>query len=211
MMHWIIWLAIGTFINTFIIITIVDVVLMDPLMPRISRRNHCCSFMVRKENRIDIQKGNSCSGYAIAYVLRHHDIAADGDDIYTKLPDKMANGYVYPKKVKKMFEEYGFHVAYCAGNLNALKNEVSKGNPVIVFIKVRRDRKWLHYVPVVGYDEENIFLAESLEELVNCSEETYNRKISNGDFKALWNTSMLKMPLYTHTFYTVSFPAYTHT
>ncbi len=176
-------------------------VLMGPLMLRISRRNRSSRFMVRKENHIDIQKGNSCSGYAIAYVLRHYDIPADGDDIYMKLPDKMANGYVYPKKVKKMFGEYGFRVTYCAGNLNALKNEVSKGNPVIVFIKVRRDRKWLHYVPVVGYDEENILLAESLEELVNCSEKTYNRKISNRDFKALWNTSMLKMPLYTHTFY----------
>jgi len=202
-MHWFIWLLIGTFINSFIITTIVDVVLMGFLILRLSKKTRISHFMVLKENRIDMQKGNSCSGYSTAYVLRHYDIPADGDDIYMKLPDKMANGYVYPNKVKKIFEKYGFHVTYCAGNLNALKNEVSKGNPVIVFIKVRRDRKWLHYVPVVGYDEDNLFLAESLEELVNCSEKTYNRKINNEDFKALWNTSMLKMPLYTHTFFCI--------
>lgn len=102
-----------------------------------------------------------------------------------------------------MFEEYEFYVTYCVGNLNALKREVCKGNPVIVFIKVRRDKKWLHFVPVVGYDKEHIFLAESLAEFVNCNEKVYNRTISQKDFLRLWNTSMLKMPLYTHTFYVI--------
>lgn len=203
-MNWLIWYVICTLINTFIIITIVDVILMGPLMFIFSKKNRISRFMVHKENRIDIQSGNSCAGYATAYVLRHYDIPADGDDIYMKMPDKMANGYVYPKEIKRMFEKYGFHVKYCAGNLNALKNEVSKGNPVIVLIKVRKGKKWLHYVPVVGYDEDSFYLAESFAESVNCGEKTYNRKVSNRDFKALWNTSLLKMPLYTHTFYRIS-------
>ena len=58
-------------------------------------------------------------------------------------------------------------------------------------------------MPVVGYDENHIFLAESLAECVNCNEKAYNRKLSNKDFLALWNTSMIKMPLYTHTFYVI--------
>ncbi len=48
--------------------------------------------MISKENRIDIQAGNSCSGYSIAYILRHYDILSDGDEIYKKLPNKMDNG-----------------------------------------------------------------------------------------------------------------------
>lgn len=159
--------------------------------------------MITKENCIDIQTGNSCSGYSIAYILRHYGISVNGDEIYAKLPNKMNNGYVYPKEVKRMLEKYGFHVKYCVGNLHVLRNEVSKGTPVIVFMKVREDKNWLHYVPVVGYDENNIFIAESLAELVNCNANTYNRKICNEDFKILWNTSMLKMPLYTHTFYCI--------
>lgn len=58
-------------------------------------------------------------------------------------------------------------------------------------------------MPVVGYDENNIFLAESLSELMNCNHEIYNRKLSYEEFERLWNTSMLKMPLYTHTFFVV--------
>ncbi len=199
-MGWFVW-SIGTLVNTLIIITLVDMILMGLFRLKLSRKSSISRFMISKENKIDIQKGNTCSGYSTAYVLRHYDMQADGEDIYSKMSNKMANGYVYPKEIKRMFEKYGFSVKYCAGNLNALKNEVSKGNPVIVFIKVRRGEKWLHYVPVVGYDEDNLFIAESLAELVNCNEKTYNRKISNANFKALWNTSMLKMPLYTHTFY----------
>ena len=40
---------------------------------------------------------------------------------------------------------------------------MQKGNPVIVMIRVQKDKDWLHYVPVVGFDEEHVFLAESVE------------------------------------------------
>ena len=203
-MEWLVWLVIGTFINTFIIINIVDIILMGSFKLKFSNKSKNSSFMIAKENRIDAQEGNSCSGYAIAYILRHYGISAHGNEIYSKLPHKMKNGYVYPKEVKRMLEKFGFHVKYCAGNLHALRNEVSKGNPVIVFMKVRKDKDWLHYVPVVGYDEDNIFMAESLAELVNCNENTHNRKVCIEDFKRLWNTSMLKMPLYTHTFFIIN-------
>ncbi len=92
---------------------------------------------------------------------------------------------------------------YCAGNINALKNEVSKGNPVIVMIRTYINKTWLHYVPVVGYDEQYVFIAESLEELVNCDEQYYNRKIEIKEFKKLWNTSMVKMPLFRNSYITI--------
>lgn len=60
---------------------------------------------------------------------------------------------------------------------------------------------------MVGYDENSIFIAESLAELVNCDENTYNRKICNEDFMVLWNTAMLNMPLYAHTFFCVNLKA----
>ena len=67
-------------------------------------------------------------------------------------------------------------------------------------IKIRPDKNWLHYVPVVGYDGQNIFVAESLAELSNCNEPHYNRRIPVKEFKKLWNTAMPKMPLYANTF-----------
>jgi len=40
------------------------------------------------------------------------------------MPDKIKDGRVYPKGIKKLLSQYGFKVKYCAGNINALKNEV---------------------------------------------------------------------------------------
>lgn len=139
----------------------------------------------------------------MAYLLRHYGIPATGSDIYTKMPDKMKNGCTYPKGIVNILQEYGFHAKYCSGNLKVLENEISKGNPVIVMIRVRKDKNWLHYVPVVGFDEKYIFIAESLSELVNYDGKLYNRRIEKGEFERLWNTSMIRQPLYKNTFFAV--------
>lgn len=119
------------------------------------------------------------------------------------MPNKMKDGCVYPKGIKDLLLQYGFTVKYCSGNINALKNEVGKANPVIVMIRTYADRKWLHYAPVVGYDGQHIFIAESLRELVNCEEKYYNRKITNEAFEKLWDTGMVKMPFYRNTYVVV--------
>lgn len=199
----IILLVIISVIIYFTITIIVDISLMGALSPKISLKCKINKFTIEKENRIDIQSGYKCSAFSSAYVLRHWDISADGNELYDIMPNKMKDGYVYPKGIQNLLPKYGFKVKYCTGNINALKNEVSKGNPVIVMMRIRADKNWLHYVPIVGYDEDNIFIAESLEELVNCDEKYYNRKIKIGEFKKLWNTGMVKMPFYKNTYMTV--------
>ena len=86
------------------------------------------------------------------------------------------------------------------GTIADLKKEIGNDVPVIVFIKVNRNKNYLHYVPVVGYDEENFYIAESLKELTNANGLLYNCKISIIEFKKLWNTSDLNMPLYKNTY-----------
>lgn len=71
---------------------------------------------------------------------------------------------VSPKGILNILSRYCLKVKYCAGNIAALKNEVGKGNPVIAMIRVLPDQNWLHFVPIVGYDEQYIFLAESMAE-----------------------------------------------
>ena len=188
--------------NYLVIATIVDCVLMGELHFQFSIKCRKKKFVITKTNRIDMQSGYKCSAFSSAYVLRHWDAEGNGDAIYEIIPNKMKDGCVYPKGIQKLLSQYGFKVKYCAGSIAALKNEVSAGNPVIVMIRIRPDKNWLHYVPVVGYDEQSIFVAESLEEFVNCNEQYYNRKIPVREFKKLWNTSMLKMPLYRNTYIT---------
>lgn len=191
-------------VNYFIITTIVDSVLMGALHFHFSVKCRTKEFVIKKANRIDLQSGYKCSAFSSAYILRHWDIEEDGENLYEVIPNKMKDGYVYPRGILNILPQYGFKVKYCSGNIAALKNEVSKGNPVIVMIRIQTDKDWLHYVPVVGYDEQNIFIAESLSDLVNSNEQYYNRKISVKEFEKLWNTSMLKMPFYRNTYITIS-------
>lgn len=190
-------------INYLIITTITDGILMGVPWIRFSGKCNRNQFVIARENRIDFQNGYQCAAFSSAYILRHWNIEADGNNLYKIIPNKTKDGCVYPKGIQNLLSQYGFKVKYCSGNINALKNEVRKGNPVIVMIRVRADKNWLHYVPVVGYDEQHIFIAESLNEFVNCRENYYNRKIENEEFRRLWNTSMMKMPFYRNTYMTV--------
>ena len=133
--------------------------------------------------------------FSTAYVLRHFGMKADGKELYTNFPSKVRSGNVYPKGIK---------TNYYKGNINTLKYEVSKGTPVIVFIKVLKDRNNLHFVPVVGYDKEYIYLSESLGHLVNCNDDnkSYNRKVPIDEFKKLWNVKNINMLFYSNTYIT---------
>lgn len=191
-------------LNSLIITTVIDAFLMG--VPRLCLSMKCQkkSFLIDKTNRIEFQHGCQCSGFSTAYVLRHWGVEENGNRLYEMMPNKMRSGLVYPKGIRKLLARYGFKAKYRIGNVTALKNEVSKGNPAIVMIRVRAGENWLHYVPVVGYDERYVFLAESLEEFVNQEGQCCNRKVETKEFVRLWNTSMLWMPLYRNTFFTVS-------
>lgn len=193
-----------SFINYLLITNIVDMILLGRLTIRLSGKSHVRQYAIKTDNRIDIQTGFQCSAFSTAYVLRHFGMEADGDAIYLATPYKMKSGYVYPKGVRTLLRSYGLDVKYCRGNLNTLKADLQKGCPVVVMIRVRKDRDWLHYVPVVGYDEEHLFLAESLSELINCECGFYNRKVKNKDFLQLWNTAMVKQPFYKNTYFLVN-------
>ena len=193
----------STFVNYLIITTVVDILLMGRLHIRYSRRCAQRHFMMEGQNRIDFQTKYECSAFASAYLLRHHGREADGNVLYEKKKKKTREGYVYPKGIVQMLSRYGIRVKYCAGNFKALKREICKGAPVIVMLRTRVGERYLHFVPVVGYDEENVYLAESIKEFANCGEgeEVYNRKVGNAEFMKLWNTSMLKMPFYRNTYF----------
>lgn len=192
-------------INYLLITLIVDFIVMGKVSFRVSKTKHKDKFVIKNKNKIDIQTGFKCSAFASAYLLRHLNIDANGDEIYNVIPHKMKSGYVYPKGIADLFKEKGFNVCYYSGNLNTLKHDLeNSGNPIIVMIRIQKDKNYLHYVPVVGFDENNIFIAESLAELVNDNNELHNRKIGNKEFLKLWNTSMLRQPLYKNTYFVTS-------
>lgn len=195
MLHLFLWL-----LYYVIITTMINSIVMGVLHFRFSWECKTKEFVIAKANRFEMQIGNQCAGFAAAYLLRHCNIEKEGNSLYEAMPNKMKDGCVRPKGIIKLLSQYGLKAKYCVGNLSALKKEVSKGRPVIVLIRTWKNQNWLHFVPVVGYDEHYIYIAESLKELVNCKEQYYNRKIAVGEFRKLWNTSMLKMPCYRNTY-----------
>jgi len=190
------WLVITTVINAYLM-----------TLPRLDfkKGEFPEKFQMYSKNRIAIQKKYECAAFSTAHVLRHFGIEADGFEVYANFPGKMKTGRVYPKGIRTYLKQKGFKTGYYKGNINSLKKQISKGNPVIVFIKVRKKSNNLHFVPVTGYDKDYLYIAESLEHLVNNKDDStnYNRKVSIDEFKKLWNIKNLRIPFYSNTYITI--------
>lgn len=184
--------------------TIGDIFFCGFARPKLRRKVKQKSYLIKQRNRFAYQQYMECSGYSSAFLLRHFGMEAEGVTIYEQMPYKMKNGYVFPRSIPKVLHRYGIQAQYQIGNIATLKNEIAKGSPVITLIRYQVGKNWLHYLPIVGYDEEYIYAVDSLKDQVNCeTSEYYNRRIPVKEFKKLWNTSMFIMPLYRNTYYAV--------
>jgi uncharacterized protein YvpB len=194
-----------TIILWFIISTTINAYLMTLPKPVFRKRDYPDSYLITRNNRIDLQKKRECAAFSTAYVLRHFGIEADGDELYANFPSKMRSGNVYPKGIRTMLRKKGFKTSYYKGNVNTLKYEVSKGTPVVVFIKVHKERNNLHFVPVIGYDKDYLYLSESLEHLINVKGDgnSFNRRVPINEFKKLWDVKNINMPLYSNTYISI--------
>lgn len=137
-------------------------------------------------NYIDYQLDNECSAYAAAYVLRYYGESISGQELYPEV--KRTFGFVFPKNVINVFKEKGYAAKTYRGNFNTLKERLNCNAPVIAFISSGNDT---HYVVVVGYDTEYVYLVDSLLENKNINNELYNRKITINEFEKIWKTNTI--------------------
>lgn len=73
-----------TALNTFIIITAIDIILMGLPSLRLSGKCRVPEFLISsrnlsKGNRIDFQSGMECSAYSCAFLLRHFGRETTGE------------------------------------------------------------------------------------------------------------------------------------
>lgn len=155
------------------------------------------SYMIQTLNRMDIQHNNECAAFSSAYILRHLGVEAEGYELYKKYPRKLFDGTVSPKGIIVFFKNLGLDVSFYYGNIDSLKKQLTKGTPVILFIRVFPKKRYLHFVPAIGYDENYIYLADSLKHTINCSDSHYNRKILITDLEVLWKTWL---PFHTNSY-----------
>lgn len=181
------------------IICILDMIIIGTPFPSKNKKFEE-SYILKMKNRMDYQKSTECSGFSLAYVLRSYGIDVDGNDVYTRIHRKMKNGAVLPRTLSEVIRKYGFEVKYVRGSVESLKADLCSDKRIIVFIKTRLDKNWLHYVPIVGYDKKYIYIAESMNSLVNCQNENYNRKLTKQEFLKYWDTREVYMPFYKNTY-----------
>lgn len=152
-------------------------------------------YMVTNMNYFDYQPGLECSAFASAYVLRHFGEEAEGLELFKDFPGKLPGGAgVYPSGVEQFWNDLGGYTAEfkSGGTIYELKRLVSTGVPIIVFIHVEEpytSTHNTHFLPLVGYDSDYLYFAESLEYLANCKDEpdmVYNRKTEISKFERLW-------------------------
>lgn len=136
-------------------------------------------------NYIDFQTANECSAYASAYVMRHLGQQVVGSELYSSI--YRVFGFVPINSVVRLFQSYGYNATAYHGDINTMKQRLVSGVPIIAFIRIPDDT---HYVVIVGYDENFIYLVDSIPDNSNANSEWYNRKLSTGEFEEIWRTNM---------------------
>lgn len=151
-------------------------------------------FCKTEENRIDFQTDGKCAAYASAYLLRFFGENVSGEELAPEIGRIF--GFVPARKIAEVLNRRGYRAKACRGSVDTLKRRLTEGNPIIVFIRIPRDT---HYAVVVGYDERNIYLADSLSENANASDERYNRALTTEGFETVWKTGLLADNIYIIT------------
>ncbi|MBO7426040.1 MAG: C39 family peptidase [Clostridiales bacterium] len=204
-------MKVPTFVLTILISEIIGTVLIYLLVTGIreglykihrSEKPDKSSYMIQTPNSFEIQGYNQCAGFSSAYLMRHYGRTITGQEAYQKMP-KLKNGTVLPRNLLKFLKSEGLKAGYYRGNTDTIKSIVEKGDPVIVLIRSFKGSKTLHYVNIVGYDEDNLYLAETIEDYINADDPGYNRIVRTEDFIELWNTSMFVIPLHKNTFFKI--------
>lgn len=153
------------------------------------------SYMIEPTsgNYFDYQPGLECAAFSSAYILRHYGEEADGVEIFKTFPDKIGDSGAAPTGIVTFLSGRGYKIEFITeGVIADLKKLVSGGAPVIVFVHLTENDPsvhYTHYLPLVGYDEEYFYFAESLVDFANCKDEEglpYNRKTKIADFEKLW-------------------------
>ncbi len=143
-------------------------------------------FCESSGNRIDYQTSCKCAAYATAYLLRHFGEETNGEELYPEL--KRSLGFVSANSITNILKKHGYQAKAYHGNIDTLKHQLAKGNPIIVFIRIPGDT---HYAVVVGYDERHIYLVDTLAENANALDARHNRVLTTEAFEDAWNTLTL--------------------
>lgn len=134
-------------------------------------------------HRHERQQGNSCGGYASAYLLRTLGVDVSGQEVYDRLDYKITAGLVLPQGILNYLDAAGYPATLYQGNLEQLKTRLHEtGHPIVVL--VGSGMEYQHYIALVGYDEKQLYFFDSNQP--ENPDAIYNSVLSNAEFASLW-------------------------
>lgn len=143
--------------------------------------------MKHVSRRLDIrtQVGPRCSAYAASCLLRYEGKNSDPVELY-KLFAKLPDGSALPRAVGRKIE----YKMKTRGTLSDIEKMIDEDHPVLILGFYDEDAGFnnLHYMLVTGYDDDFIYLADSLE---RPGALFHNREIPREVFLKMWDTSRL--------------------
>lgn len=177
--------TVGAIIIILILSFILSVLILTPKEDKIDLDDSKESYFITTSSYIDYQENNDCSAYATAYVLRCLGENTNGKDLYPQM--KRFLGMMTVRSIVTVVGKQGHYAESYHGNINTLKQRLNSGVPIICLINNGTDS---HYVVVVGYDTDYIYLVDSIKENANVTDDVlYNRRVSNNDFISLWKNN----------------------
>lgn len=103
------------------------------------------------------QEKNGCGAASIAMVMQywsqqqHSAAPADAAQIQRELYAAKAHG-IYAEDLQQYFKKQGFHAFAFRGDWDELRENLSKGRPLIIALKPLAGDSSLHYLVVAGLD-----------------------------------------------------------
>lgn len=144
------------------------------------------SYLVEDTSYFERQGKNQCAGFTSAYLLRLLGEDITGGEVYDEISHKFFDGYVMPQGITDYFDENNVKSSFYKGTLDTLKARLDGGLPIIAL--VGRGVHWQHYITIVGYDSENIYIYDTNRDIEGMTQ--YNRKLSNADFLDIWENDI---------------------
>jgi ABC-type bacteriocin/lantibiotic exporter with double-glycine peptidase domain len=149
------------------------------------------------------QQANGCGAASISMVMQYWlarkgaavPPAADAGRIQRALYQPQAKG-IYASDMEWYFRQHGFHAFAFRGTMGELRHHLAKGRPLIVCLKDSGKSGPLHYVVVVGLENQDGTI------LVNDPAQRKLLKIDLSNFETRWrpmhNWTLLAVPEPAH-------------
>ena len=129
--------------------------------------------------------GAACMSMVMQYWAKRNGEAlprsADARQIQRELYNPQAKG-IYSADMERYFRGHGFRVFAFSANWDDLQQHLSKGRPLIVCLADGGSDDPLHYVVVVGLDQQQGVI------LVNDPAQRKLLKMDSANFEKRWNT-----------------------